>query len=119
MSDFEYTPEDARKLRIRDAVEQMKGCRSDYLSVVVEGREIPKLRMKERADTESGMISLQVDGRFEIDVPAEYAPSVAWLVAQSLAIGSGYAFLGSETKDRPFAPEARGIPSGMVGSDDK
>ena len=115
MESFQHTPEDARALLIRDAVEAMKGCASYYLSVVVEGREIPGLRMKDRNDTPSGMISLQVDGRFEIDVPAEFAPSVAWLVSQALAVGSGFAFLGSETKDRPFAPTVGYLPSAQIG----
>ena len=110
----EPTPEEAKALMIRDRVEDMKGCTTDYHTVVVEGREIPKLRMKQRDDT-NGKVSLQLDGRWEIDLPSEQAPTVAWMIANALAIGEGYAFLGSPNKDKPFASEVRGLPSSLLG----
>lgn len=116
MDNLNPTPEEARALAIRDAVEAMRGCQTDYHSVVIEGREIPKLAMKIRKDTPPDTVSLQLDGRWEIDVPFDIAPTVAWMIANALAVGSGYAHLGSMNKERPFAPEVRGLPSGLLGA---
>ena len=77
--------------------------------VMIEGRLIPKLRARDQGDE----VSIILDGRFCVDVPKELGRSVAWLVANALAIGQGYAYLGSESKDRPFAPmcgEFGGLP---------
>lgn len=69
--------------------------------VVIEGREIPRLRAKDRGDE----VTLILDGRLGIDVPKELGRTVAWLVANALAIGEGYSHLGAESKDHPFAPQ--------------
>ena len=50
-------------------------------------------------------IELVLDQRLGADVPRRYAQSVAWLVANALAIGKGYSYLGAESKDMPFAPK--------------
>ena len=113
MSEINPTPEEAEALRVRDAVEAMKGCQTHYHTVVVENREIPKMRMTER----NGLVSLQLDSRWEIDLPPELAPQVAWMIANALAVGAGYAHLGSLSKDRPFAPEVRGLASSLLGED--
>lgn len=73
--------------------------------VNIEGRVIPKLTAIPDGENR---ISLVVDGRFSASVPEEYATSVAWLLAQALAVGAGYASLNSETKERPFAPKYKG-----------
>ena len=111
MTDINPTPEEAAALQLRDTIESMKGVSTHYLTVVIEGREIPGLMMMDRGE----MISLQLDRRFEIDVPIEYAHPVAWMMANALAIGAGYPYLGSPNKDRPFAPEVRGLPNGLLG----
>ena len=113
--DVNPTPEEAEELRVSDAVEAMKGCQSSYYTVVVEGREIPKMRMTER----NGMVSLQLDGRWEIDLPPALAPQVAWMVANALAVGQGYAHLGSPNKERPFAPEVFGLSSSLLTEKDQ
>lgn len=114
MTDINPTPEEAHTMAVRDQVEAMKGSVSDYHSVLVENRVIPGLMMKVRGDH----VDLQFDGRWSIDVPLEYAPRVAWMLANAIAVGRGYAHLGSLDKNRPFAPEARGLPSSLLGSDD-
>ena len=91
-----------------DPIRAMKGPQQSGYQVIVEGRAIPKLTMID----DGPVISLILDGRFCVPVPRDLAPQVAWLVANALAIGEGYPFLGSASKERPFAPEVRGIVLG-------
>ena len=83
-----------------DLVEGMKGPVASGCQVIIEGRAIPRLRMIDR----QAEIDLILDGRFILPVPRELAHVVAWFVANALAIGEGYPFLGALTKERPFAP---------------
>jgi len=78
-------------------------------TAIVEGREIPKLRVKERG---SDKITINLDDRWEIDVPRELSGQICWMIANALAIGQGYAFLGSPDKNKPFAPEVISIGDG-------
>lgn len=72
--------------------------------VQVEGRIIPRLTgYREKMNGVDGVF-LVVDGRFGTWVEESRARAVAWLVAQALAVGEGYAYLGAEDKIRPFAP---------------
>ena len=82
------------------------GCQITGHTAVVEGREIPRMMVKSRGDH---LITIRLDRRFEIDVPRELSGAVCWMIANALAIGEGYPYLGSETKDRPFAPQVMGI----------
>jgi hypothetical protein len=75
-----------------------------HYDIVVDGRRIPMLRGIKDGDK---MTSLIVDGRFSTSVPNEHAYDVAWLLAQAIAIASGYPHLGAENKKCPFAPEIR------------
>jgi hypothetical protein len=68
--------------------------------VIIEGRFIPKLGARDEGDE----VCIILDGRFAINGPKELGSTVAWLVANALAIGEGYSHLGAETKERPFAP---------------
>lgn len=70
--------------------------------VVVEGHVIPRLTGFHDGDK----IALVVDGRFSASFEPEDAHQAAWLIAQALAIGEGYAWLGATSKDQPFAPIA-------------
>lgn len=75
--------------------------------VIIDGRHIPRLQGKRHDD---GSVSLCVDRRFMADFPdEEQARQAAWMIAQALAIGEGYAHLGAETKERPFAPQVAQI----------
>lgn len=69
--------------------------------VRIEGRQIPWLTAFHDGDE----IALVVDHRFSISMPKERAYDVAWLLANAMAVASGYPWLGAETKDRPFAPQ--------------
>lgn len=68
--------------------------------VQVDGRIIPRLTGFHDGDK----IALVVDHRFSASFTKEDAPQAAWLIAQAMAIGAGYASLGAQTKDRCFAP---------------
>lgn len=69
--------------------------------VVVEGRLIPNLTGWKEGD----QTWLSVDRRFAISVPHELAHQVAWLLANAMAVASGYPWLGAESKQQPFAPK--------------
>ena len=84
------------------------GVQRTAYTAVVEGREIPRLGVKERGPDK---ISIFLDNRWAIDVPRELSGAVCWMIANALAIGEGYAFLGSPNKDKPFAPEVISIGS--------
>jgi hypothetical protein len=72
-------------------------------SVVIEGRQIPRLSANEQPD---GRVELVLDGRFGATfADLGVAGQAAWLVANALAIGEGYSFLGASDKNHPFAPE--------------
>ena len=68
--------------------------------VVIEGRLIPKLTAFREGDD----ICLVLDNRLSISVPKSRAYDIAWLVANALAIGAGYACITSDEKIKPFAP---------------
>jgi hypothetical protein len=82
-------------------------------TAVVDGREIPKMMVMERGNE----ITIQLDGRFGIDVPRILSERVCWMIANALAIGEGYAFLGSPNKDRPFAPEVIAVYGPIGGAE--
>ena len=84
-----------------DPIESLKGIPRDGWTVVVEGREIPRLVLRDHGGDH---VSFTLDGRFGLDVPRDLAHPVASFVANAMAIGAGYPWLGAETKDRPFAP---------------
>jgi hypothetical protein len=75
--------------------------------VQVEGRVIPRLTGFHDGDK----IALVVDHRFSASFAPDDARQAAWLIAQALAIGEGYAWLGADSKDQPFAPKAMQIGS--------
>ena len=69
---------------------------------VIEGRVIPRLTARQNDD---GSIELIVDHRFSGTFEIHQAYRVAWLIANAMAVGAGYACLRSETKEQPFAPQ--------------
>jgi hypothetical protein len=79
--------------------------------VVLEGRQVPHLT----ALTEGDHVSLILDGRMSISVPADLGQQVAWMVANAIAIGAGYTHLAAEQKDAPFAPLVVGLSNNPIG----
>lgn len=85
----------------------MKIVKRTVGDVVIEGRLIPRLSANESAD---GSVELVLDGRFGVTFPdLGMASQAAWLVANALAIGEGYSFMGASDRNRPFAPECMRI----------
>lgn len=78
----------------------------EYWQVVVGGRAIPRLTGFREGDT---MTCFVVDDRFACSVPNEVAHSVAYVIAQALAVGAGYSHAGADSKDHPFAPIATSL----------
>ncbi len=71
--------------------------------VVIDGRMIPRLNAFRQTD---GRVTLILDGRFLLDLPSDgIARRVADFVANALAIGAGYPWMGADGKEMPFAPK--------------
>ena len=69
--------------------------------VMIDGRVIPGMAASRESD---GRITLLLDNRFALTVPADLAFQVAHFAATAIAIGAGYSHIGGESRDRPFAP---------------
>lgn len=89
----------------REGPPDMRGPVRQGCSVIIDGRLVPNMHMHDMGDE----IDLILDGRLSFPFPRELAYQAASFAANAMAIGAGYAYLGSETKDRPFAPECHGI----------
>lgn len=89
--------EDGRKVEL--------GPKASGHAVIVEGRCIPKLRAREVGKE----IEFILDDRFSYSVPVEWSSLFAAAMAQSMAIGAGFASLNSDGKPRPFAPQVHKI----------
>lgn len=75
--------------------------------VQVDGRIIPRLTGFRDGDK----IALVVDRRFSASFLEDDARQAAWLIAQAMAIGEGYSYLGAPNKERPFATMGVGLDS--------
>jgi hypothetical protein len=89
----------------REGPPDMRGPDRSGCGVIIEGRLIPKLHMYDRGDT----IEFILDGRFSYEFPKELAWLAGSFAANAMAIGSGYPFLGAESKSQPFAPQCQEI----------
>ena len=87
-----------------DSVVQF-GANRTGKTVIVEGREIPRLHLIDRGD----MIEFIIDGRFGYDVPRDQSRIFATAVATALAVGEGHASINSDAPSRCFAPQVRTI----------
>lgn len=68
--------------------------------VIVDGRAIPLLFATDHGST----VDFILDDRFSYEVPREWSKLFAAAMAQAMAIGAGYPHLGTESRERPFAP---------------
>ena len=84
----------------RDPYAFMVGPFEEY-RCLIDGRMVPGVTAFRDGPDNIGVV---LDHRFMVSVPKDLAQSVAWLVANALAIGSGYSHMGAETKGLPFAP---------------
>ena len=75
--------------------------------VVLEGKLIPHLTAYKDGDD----IGLVLDNRLSISVPKDRAYDVAWLLANALAIGAGYACFTADEKFKPFASNCGELPA--------
>jgi hypothetical protein len=89
----------------KQEIPDMKGPERTGYSVIIDNRKIPKLHMYDRGDS----VEFILDGRLAFEFPSDLAYHAATFAANAMAIGAGFAFLGAETKERPFAPQCFGI----------
>jgi hypothetical protein len=69
--------------------------------VTIGGFAVPQVEARESDDGVSCSITL--DRRFGIDVPADIAAEVIWLIANAMAIGAGYSCHGANSvRSNPF-----------------
>jgi hypothetical protein len=90
-------------------VADMFGPEETGHSLIIEQRLIPNFRIRK---TETGVV-FTLDGRFAYEFDDANAWLAASMAAQAMAIGAGYARLGSSDKSQPFAPEVFGIDTGL------
>lgn len=88
-----------------DIINEMKGPPETGYSVVVDGRRVPNLMMRERDDE----VEFVLDGRFGYSFPRELALLAASFAAEAMAIGAGYPSFNAESRDHPFAPRVMKI----------
>lgn len=69
--------------------------------VIHDGRRIPLLHGYECGDD----ITIVVDGRFAATFNKQTVGNVVFLLAEAIAVSSGYSDSGASTKGRPFAPQ--------------
>lgn len=89
------------QLPTQEPLDPLVGPFTEY-RVVVEGRVIPRLTGRHRGDH----TILAIDHRFCIEVPKDLAYKVSWLIAQAMAVASGYPSFKATSKEQPFAPKA-------------
>ena len=75
--------------------------------VIVDGRVVPHLTLV----VKDGGYDLFLDDRFAIFVATDDAAQVFWMVANALAVGAGYKWIGEERHGVPFAPEVVKVES--------
>jgi len=80
------------------------GVRPAGYTAIVDGYEVNRIRVWERGD----QITICLDSRFAIDVPRGLSGAVCWMIANAIAIGSGYSHLGADRPGYPFAPKVVG-----------
>lgn len=95
-----------------DMIEQMRGATRSGESVVIDGRDVPNLRMLDRG----AEIEFVLDNRMSFSFPREWAYLAAAFAAQSMAVGAGHPSLSAPHRSTiPYAPEVRrldGMPTG-------
>lgn len=64
--------------------------------LTIDGYEVPRLTGVLR----DGMWHFTLDNRFGCDVPELYGESVAWMIANAMAIGAGYTCFGEHSQPR-------------------
>ncbi len=70
--------------------------------VTIDGYAVPLIEAREV--NHGTQTNIFLDSRFGITIPAEYAQSVIWLLANAMAIGAGYSCHGENSvyKPNPF-----------------
>lgn len=75
-------------------------------SVIIEGRKMPNFFIREH----DGLFEVLFDNRWIYQFPEKWVARIAvTMAANALAVGRGYAYLGAENKDSPFARISVGI----------
>lgn len=87
--------------------DSMKGPERSGQSVIIDGRAVPNLHMRENGEE----VIFVLDERLAFGFPREWAFLAAAFAANAMAIGAGYSHVCGETKDRSFAPRCGPIES--------
>jgi hypothetical protein len=90
------------------AAPDMFGPKISGHTLIVDGRAIPKFRILRSPRG----VEFILDGRWSYEFPEDWAYLAASMAANAMAIGAGYAFLGSDSREQPFAPQVMQIDLG-------
>ena len=95
-----------------DMIEQMRGAMRSGASVVIDGREVPRIMMHDRG----AEIEFILDGRMSYSFPREWAYLAAAFAGTAMAVGAGHPSLSAPHRSTmPYAPEVMrldGLPTG-------
>ena len=97
---------------IEKLIYEMKGPELGGHAVIVDGRAIPRLTMRDKG----GEIDLILDGRLAFPFAREWAVQAAYLAANAMALGAGYPCATADEKTKSFAPRVAFVEIG--GHDD-
>lgn len=103
------TPEE----RAEALIAGMVGPVSSDPQVIIEGRAIPRLTMRDEGDE----ICIILDSRLAFPFPRSLAYQAASLAANALAIGAGFPFAGADEKCGAFAPKAAAVDLRLTPAD--
>lgn len=92
--------DDKRRSESESLVQSMFGAEQSGSILIVDGRAIPDITIREEGDE----ICFVLDQRLAFNFPRELAHQAAAFAANAMAIGAGYPWLGADSKTQPFAP---------------
>lgn len=89
----------------------------EYYKVLVDGYVVPRLEAIP-LDAQQTQWALVLDGRFSIEIDAEDLQTVPYMIANALAIGSGFSCFGENSNPaNPFKREGMRLQPGDIDED--
>lgn len=90
----------------KDPVPNMIGPKISGHSVIIDGRAIPNMTLRDNGDR----IEFVLDNRYSYEFPREWAYLAAAFAAEAMAIGAGHSHISQpHNSSKAFAPQCIGI----------
>lgn len=90
-----------------DAAEKLIGPKRNGNVLIVNGRAVPHVFVYSSEGSDS--ITFVIDERMAFDIGKDHAFQAAHMLAEGMAIASGYAHFGADEKRGPFASQVHFI----------